>query len=350
MTGATGFVGRHVLEAVQARSTPPRRIVVLVRDPTSWHRMGWTATLDGVDTLKGSVTRPAAWATDPLLDGLNGIVHLAAVVRHSRRRAEEVYETNLEGTLGMVHLAATHRCRLVIVSTSGTVGCFRSAAESAGEDAPYCEREVARWPYYRSKILAEQQARGLAEELGVELVIVRPPILLGPGDHRFRSTGHLVRYLRGKLPFLIRGGMHFADVRDAARAVVRAVARRDARPVYHLPGTICSIEEFFALAEQVSGTPAPRVVLPHWAAWWLTMLSERLGLSMLPDPVVIEMASRYWAVHSNYAEAELDYRIRDGRETIADTIAWLRRHHPSLAPRTVGNDSANTPRRISASP
>src|SRR5207244_3482294 len=110
-------------------------------------------------------------------------------------------------------------------STSGAVGCFVRPGQSADEDAPYCERECAGWPYYRSKIEAERKARELARELGVELVIVRPPVLLGPEDHRLRSSAHLLRLLQGKLPFVIRGGMHFADVRDVAAAMVRVMIR-----------------------------------------------------------------------------------------------------------------------------
>ena len=308
--------------------------------------MDWTHKLNRVDTLVGSVTEPAPWSKEPLLDGLRGIFHLAAVVRHSRRDPEEVYRTNVDATLGIVRLAAAHRCRMVFVSTSGTVGCFRSPDDSADEEAPYCDDEVAGWPYYRSKILAEKRAQHLAEELGVELVIVRPPVLLGPGDHRFRSTSHLLRYLRGSLPFVIRGGVHFADVRDAACALVRAMELPQVRPVYHLPGTVCSVREFFALAEEVSGAPAPRLVLPFRPAWWLATLFERAGvvrgrpLDVLPDPVVIEMASRHWHVWSRYAADDLDYRSRDGRETLADTITWLRENHPSLAGRPVSNHSS----------
>ena len=76
--------------------------------------------------------------------------------------------------------AAERGCRLVFVSTSGTVGCFRDPAGSADEASPFCEAEVGGWPYYRSKIDAEREARRLADQLGVRLVIMRPPVLLGP--------------------------------------------------------------------------------------------------------------------------------------------------------------------------
>ena len=290
--------------------------------------MDWTATLD-VDTIVGSVTEPAAWTDAPALGGLRGVVHLAAVVRHSRRDADEVYRTNVHGTESMVRLAAAHRCRLVFVSTSGTVGCFRRPGAGADEHAPYCETDVSRWPYYASKIEAEKRARRLADQLGVQLVIIRPPILFGPGDHPFRTTAPLIRFLRRKLPFLIRGGMHFTDVRDAAAAIVRALEIATPQPVYHLPGHVMNIEAFFALMERVSGIRAPRVILPYPLAWGLASALKPLGI--VPDPALIEMASRHWGVTSRYATADLGYERRAGEETLADTVAWLRANHPALA-------------------
>lgn len=291
--------------------------------------MDWTAELDGVEVLEGSVTEPERWIENPLVERLGGVVHLAALVRHSRRGAAEVYRTNVDGTVALMRFAAAHRCRLVLASTSGTVGCFREPGASADDDAGYCDDEIARWPYYHSKLLAERRARCLADELDVDLVIVRPPVVLGPGDHKFRSTAHLIRFLERRLPFLIRGGMHFADVRDVASAMVRAAERRDVRHFYNLPGTACDIAEFFSLAQEISGLPAPRRLVSYRLAWWLATLLRPLGV--LPDPVVIEVASHYWNTTSRYAAADLGYVTRDPRDTLADTIAWLRANHPRLA-------------------
>ena len=330
VSGASGFLGRHLLEALRARD-PRSDVLALVRDAEAWRQASWTQKIGPIDTVEGSVTEPGTWADDERLKGLSGVFHLAAVIKHSRWDTRDVYETNVAGTLHMVRLAAAHGCRLVFLSTSGTVGCFRSPDEWADERSPYCESEVSSWPYYDSKIQAEREARHLAEELGVDLVIVRPPVLLGPGDHQLRSSSNVLRFLRRKLPFLIRGGMHFADVRDVAEAVLRAMALPRVRPVYHLPGTVCGIESFFGMLEQVSGVRAPRAVLPFRAAWLLAWTAQRLGvllrgepLRLLPDPVVVEMAARYWDVRSLYAADELAYKPRDGKATLADTVRWLR--------------------------
>lgn len=328
VTGASGFLGRHLLDEIQA-GPGQLRVLALVRNPEEWRGMEWTRQLTGVDTVAGSMIDANDWGEDPRLDGLAGIFHLAALVRHRRHGVEELRHTNVQGTAAMVRLAARQRCRMVFVSTSGTVGCFRDPVTRADEDSPFCEAEVAGWPYYASKIEAEREARRLAGELGVDLVIVRPPVLLGPGDHKFRSTGNVTRFLRGRLPFLVHGGMHFADVRDAARALARAMVRPGARPVYHLPGTASSIEEFFSLTGSIAGRKPPPLVLPYRVAWWLARLGAPLG--MLPDPVVIEMAAHFWGLRSRYAESELDYRSRPGADTLRDTVAWLRANHPALA-------------------
>ena len=331
LTGASGFAGRHLL-AVREMDEP---VLALLRDPAAWSREDWTSDLKNVDIVRGGVSGAQDWTAG--LPKLAGIFHFAALVRHSRRNADEVYATNVEGTLNMVRLAAAHGCRMVMLSTSGVVGCFASPDESADETAPFCEERVSSWPYYDSKIVAERRARLLADELGVELVFLRPPVLLGPGDHRFRSTSNILRMLRGKLPALIDGGMHFIDVRDAMPATWRAMRIPSARPVYHLAGCSTSIRGFFDMVEQVSGVRAPRLVLPQRLAHWIASLDEWLGVRLrgealhyFVDPVVVEMAACYWGLHSLYARDDLAYASRDPLETLQDTVDWLRENHPAF--------------------
>jgi nucleoside-diphosphate-sugar epimerase len=323
VTGASGFLGHHLLEAL-AREVPGRQRIALVRDETAWREAPHTGDLGPLQLAVGSVTDAAHWSDG--LPRLGGIFHLAAIVRHSRQGSEEMLRTNVEGCLAMVRLAAQHACRLVLLSTSGTVGCFRDDGIRADEEAEFCNTTIARWPYYVSKRRAEEACRALADELGVELTIIRPPVLLGPGDHRFRSTHNVMRALQGRLPFVVRGGMHFADVRDCAQALVRAMTCDDPRPIYHLPGTVCSIQEFFGMIEALSGVPGPRFVVPRVPARAAASLCARLGVNWVPDPVVVEMASHYWGTTSLYARDELDYHSRPGKETLSDTIAWLREH------------------------
>lgn len=331
LTGASGFAGRHLLGTREIGEP----VLALLRDPQAWSREDWTAELENVDLVRGGIGDTRDWSGG--LPRLAGIFHFAALVRHSRRNADEVYATNVEGTLNMVRLAAEHGCRMVMLSTSGVVGCFDNPDEVADETAPFCEDRVSGWPYYDSKIVAERRARQLADELGVELVFIRPPVLLGPGDHRFRSTSNILRMLRGKLPALIDGGMHFIDVRDAMQATWQAMRIPHVRPIYHFAGCSTSIREFFAMVEAVSGVRAPRLVLPQGLAHGIASLDEWLGVKLrgepfhfFVDPVVVEMAACYWGLSSLYARRELGYASRDPMATLQDTVDWIRAHHASF--------------------
>ena len=331
VTGATGFLGRHILQAVR-RAAPEARIVVLVRDAASWEKQPWRDETGDVEVVAGSLFRVEDWKNDPRLTGIDGIFHLAAIVKHTRSDPDEMVRTNVQGTLNMVRLAADKKCRLLFASSSGTVSCSGEPGRTPDEDAPYCEDLVREWPYYASKIRAEKEARALAEKLGVDLVIFRPPVLLGPGDHRFRSTAHLLRLLRNKLPFILQGEMHFVDVRDTADAMVRAMRHSNAHPIYHLRGTVCTLDEFFRMAAEQAGIKPSWKILPTRFLWYLARFNEASGLRLhvIPDPVVIELAAHHWGVGSRYAEADLDYRSRAPRETLADTVAWMRANHPDL--------------------
>jgi nucleoside-diphosphate-sugar epimerase len=78
--------------------------------------------------------------------------------------------------------------KVVYASSSGVVGCSLDSTFCATEDSPYCEEIAAHWPYYRGKIEAERDAISYAENYGVELMCMRPSMMWGPGDDRFRCT------------------------------------------------------------------------------------------------------------------------------------------------------------------
>lgn len=318
VTGATGFLARHLLPILPGA-------FALVRTRAAWDDLPHHREMGDAVPIVGNLDAPADWALSPTKIGT--IVHLAALVCHSRRGEKEVYRTNVDGTLAMVRLAAESRVRLVLVSTSGTVGCFSSPDEEADEGAPYCADAIRRWPYYDSKMRAEIEARRLAEQLGVELVVVRLPVLLGPGDHRGRSTSLAHRLATGRQSFAMAGGIAFSDVRDVAKGLAAVVSIRVPRRIYHLAGTSCSLAEFFRRCAALAGMCPPRLRLPKAVALPLAHLADGVAhivgrSSPLPDPVVVEMASRYWGFTSRWSH-ELGYVARPAEETLRDTIEWL---------------------------
>ncbi|AGC47371.1 NAD dependent epimerase/dehydratase family protein [Myxococcus stipitatus DSM 14675] len=306
VTGASGFLGRNLLELLGDDA------VALVRTPLEMK----------VPQVKGTPLEPDAWLSEA--KGVKVLVHSAGMVHHSRKHSEEMVRFNIDSSLAMVRAAKALDARLVLVSTSGTVGCFEHATIEADEHSLYAEALVGRWPYYLSKIRAEEQSRKLARQLGVEMTVVRPPVLLGPGDTLGRSTTNVARVLNGRLPFIPAGGIAFTDVRDVAQALANLSKKATWRDTYHLPGTALSLRTFFERVGEVAGIPVVQPDVPTFVVKGLAALGSRVPIKKLPDPVVLEMSMCHWGFKTLWSHEELDYRPRGHRQTLSDTVAWLR--------------------------
>ena len=327
VTGASGFLGRHLGAACATAGVP---VFGLRRTAESRAPVASAATAP-IRLVQGSVLEPEGWCEQPGLGEVGTIVHTAGVVVHSRRDADEMTQLNVEGTLQMVRTAHRLGARCVLVSTSGTVGCFRKHDLLADEHAPFAEATIGQWPYYASKVRAERDGRRLAEKLGVPFTVARLPVLLGPEDHARRSTSYVARLLESRLSFVPNGGMHFTDVRDVATALVTLAQQERMRGVYHFPGTHVPLAAFFRMVSEVSGqrveprhAPGPVLDGLATAAEHARRLSPVRLPTWMPDPVVLEMASHYWGLTTLWTGAELGYAPRLPRQTLADTVEWLR--------------------------
>src|SRR5258708_11982720 len=138
ITGATGFLGRHILKSLR-RAAPDARIVILAREPASWENQTWRNEVGDVDVITGSLFRIEDWKDDPRIARLDGVFHLPAIVRHTPSDPAEMIRANVDGTLGMVRLAAEKKSRLLFASTSGTVACSLKSEDPADEDARFCD-------------------------------------------------------------------------------------------------------------------------------------------------------------------------------------------------------------------
>lgn len=185
VTGARGFVGRRLLMYA--------------------HAHGWT-DLRGVSrTAGGGLYGIQSWSgiAEPELDGLfhhQGIppvvVHLAARAHILNDDATDPPAAFKEANVDLaveVARAAFQRgvVRFVFVSSIGAVGDATEAGEAFSEESP-CRPQS---DYGRAKWQAEQVLRGIAAEAGRELVIVRPPLVYGPGaPGNMRRLARLARY------------------------------------------------------------------------------------------------------------------------------------------------------------
>ncbi len=313
VTGASGFLGRHLVRALIERGD---RVRALVRkNPVE-------PLPPQAEVVHGDVLAPAT--LPPALEGADGVFHLAGrVLREGERDA--VYALHVDGTANVLRaMAEVEVPRMVLASTSGTVAVSKDPVVHA-DGAPHAEI-AAQWPYYHSKQYAETVAERLADRLDIELVTLRPSLLLGPDDFGHSSTDDVRRFLRGDFPVVPEGGVSFLDVRDCAATFARAMVLARPGERYLLGGANLTLRDFFTLVANIGDVDPPVAALPDrlWRAGVDALqLAGRLGWVERPDRVAMDMARPYWYCDRSRAVAELGHAPRSPIETLEDTVAWL---------------------------
>lgn len=345
VTGASGFLGKHLTAALCAEdagapASAGAGIRAVVRHPS--------LQLDrlGVQTLLGDVGQATVCAR--AVEGVETIYHLAGMVSRRDDDSGEMYRIHVDGTRTLLHAAAAAGVRrVVILSTSGTLAVSHDPEEVGTEDNPPRREIVARWPYYLSKIFQEETALEISHATGLDIVVLNPSLLLGPGDERASSTGDVEKVVRGRLPIIPRGGgVSFVDVRDVAQACIAAMQRGRTRERYLLGAANMSLESFLGRVARLAGRPAPR---PWASTESLLRLGKLLdgvgslwGASSALDRQSLEMAQCGWYVDSSKATRELGFSPRDPQATLYDTVRDIEQRH-NLRPRTRDDAVAPSP-------
>jgi len=188
VTGATGFVGRPLCEKLQTTNNLVRG-AVRIAEPT--------ATLPkGVEIAHIETIGPATDWTQALT-GVDLVVHLAARVHVMEDTSEDPLESYRE-----VNVAGTERLARQAVACGVRRMVFISTVKVHGEenDKSYTEVDLLapEDPYGVSKMEAEKALGHVAEETDLEVVIIRPPLVYGPGvKANFR---HLLEIVRRGIP------------------------------------------------------------------------------------------------------------------------------------------------------
>ncbi len=316
VTGATGFLGSHLIPLLLREGEPVR---ALCRQPAP------ELSAKGVEVVVGDVVSGAG--LNVALAGVGRVFHLAGRVSRDPDAAASLQRVHVDGTRTLAEVARRAGVeRILLVSTSGTMAVSRDPDPECDETASVPIELIGGWPYYRSKWLQERTLLAAAGS-DMEVVVVNPSLLLGPGDERLSSTGDVLRFLSGQVSVIPPGGLNFVDVRDAAAGALAAMAKGRNGQRYLLGGHNWSFADFFARLGEVSGSPAPRVRLPRGLYTAGALLTEEVARQIGREPAVDrisrEMAACYWYFSSEKATRELGHEPRDGRVTLLETVRWL---------------------------
>ncbi len=322
VTGGTGFVGSHAVEALLAAGHDVR---LLVRDPARLAPALDPLEVDAPeDLVTGDVTDPAA--IEALLEGCDAVVHSASVYSLDTRDAARIRATNVDGTRLVIESA--RRLGLDPIVHISSVAALIPAQEPLTATSPTSDGGGI---YGQSKAESELVARAHQAE-AAPVVSVMPAGVWGPHDPHFGESARIASdFLRGQTRTLPRhASLSIVDVRDVAAVIAGTIETGQGPRSYLAAPHHVPLSELFRRLGELCGRNIRFVNLPNATiSASVAPLGplQRILPFRLPIPAEGVRMSMSWPPgDSSPAAEEFDIRWRPLEETLADTVTAMVQH------------------------
>ena len=324
VTGSTGFIGAHLCRALLEKGYSVR----------AFHRPSSSLTLiEGLDVehVEGDLTRPESLL--PAIQGVDAVFHTASMMGSRSRQRSRLYTTTVEGTRYVLQAARLSGVQRVIYTSS-------VAALGIPEPSPTCTPSAGLllnenhtwnaapdfWPYGYHKYQAEQEVQRAVAQ-GLDVVIVNPPQVIGPGDLHRQARSLVVQIAAKKLPFLIRMGINVVHVTDVVAGHLAALEHGQCGARYILGGHNLPMADYAAQIATAAGVEPPAITLSNGVARRLPAIIKLVNrfVNIPIDPSQLRLSGRCLYYDTRRAQSELHMGEPIALETaINETLEWFR--------------------------
>lgn len=314
ITGGTGFIGSHLVEAICARGQPLRCLIrrdSLKRHPSS---LPAEAEIAFGDLVSGEGLQDA-------LEGADTVIHLAGVTK--ALATSDFYSGNARATENLARAVAGREVRLVHVSSLSAIGPSIDGAPVSDDAEPHPITH-----YGRSKLEGERIVRALVPDA----VIVRPAVVYGPRDtdvlEMFKSIGKgMVLEISGGARWF--QAIYVKDLADGLLAAARA-PQAGGRAYFLAHAKAVSWSELNFTAARIMGKrtrvlriPAPLAYAVGGFAEVYSRLTGKPGI--VSREKVREAQCSHWTCDTRRAAQELGFEAQTPLELgLAQTLAWYK--------------------------
>lgn len=316
LTGASGFIGSHLLEQLIERGDDVR--VLLLKG----------SNLKNIEKFKP----PAAdWFYGDLLDpesitkalkGCDRVYHLAGLVSTRPRDKKKIWDINYTAAINLFSACEKTKIKKIVYLASIFALGGGTRESPANEEMEYNLGDM-KIPYFMAKRRAEVESYEFLRR-GLPIVYVYPTFCVGPGDIFLSSGAAIVNFLKGRLPAYVKGGINVIDVRDAANALILGMEKGKVGRKYLAGDHDLEFGEYLRILGEVCGRRPPRLIIPVSVSKIAGLVMERLFKEPPVDYASALIAGCYWYYDSSRARSELGLKGRPIRETFRDAVNWFR--------------------------
>ena len=316
VTGATGFIGRHLVEALVERGYNVR---CLVRKNSDF---GYLSNL-GVELVYGDITDKPSLLN--AVQDITSVFHLAGIIGKWGVPEETYWNIHVLGTEFLLDCCIEKKVkRFIYCSSAGVLGPIKKPL--ANEDHPYNPSNIY------EKVKAEAEKKVLNCKAKLDVTVIRPEFVYGPGDLHVLKMFNAVQ--KGKF-YIIGNGeslLHPTYVDDLIYCFLRCLENKNTiGEVYLVVGeTPVKVKDLVRIIAEELGVSPPKVRFPRSVAFMLAYLSEFLGRVFDFSPPLTLSQVKFFTQHRAFdgskAKSDFGYEPIELRQGVKQAICWYRQN------------------------
>ncbi|MBL7891597.1 MAG: NAD-dependent epimerase/dehydratase family protein [Bacteroidia bacterium] len=322
VTGGTGLLGTHVLyellksgKQVRALKRPGSDLLQVIRT-FSYYTSAPEQLFSKVQWVEGDLDD--IYSLLEAMEGVDEVYHCAAIVSFDPKDVQAILKVNIEGTTNVVNAAIEKKikkfCHVSSIAAIGT-------SEGSITEETYWKSSPDNSIYSISKYGAEREVWRAAEE-GLNVVVVNPSVIIGPGDWKGVGT-KMFRTAYNGLLFYTDGVTGFVDARDVAGVMVRLMESKICGQRFIVSSENIGFRKFFELACACFKKPLPSVkagALLSGIAWRIEKFKSAIsGYSPLITKETARAAHKTKYYSNDKVKKALNYNFIPVDESIRET-------------------------------
>jgi len=315
VTGATGHIGTALVKELY-EAGHELKLIVLPNDDIRHVEPYGTVVYGNILDASFLHKEFAGW---------DRVFHLAGIVEIGSGKKKLLWKVNVEGTKNVVDACVDCGIKRLVYTSSvhaipelpkGTIQRETEAFDPSLVKGHYAKTKAAATAYVLSK-------RDV-----LDVVVVHPSGVIGPGDYKLSNVSQMfIDFLMGRLTAYLKGGYNFVDVRDLAMGMKNASDRGRRGECYVLSGSEITVKQLLDALAKYSGRKRIRTKLAFWFILAMSYFAEAYYLIAKQKPLFTHYS--IVVLHSNYAfdnakaKSELGFETRPIEQTIQDTLTFV---------------------------
>ena len=314
VTGADGLLGSNLVRLLINRG---HDISVFL------HPSSKSTTLNGLNIKRFTGDILDIKSIESVIEGVEYIIHVAAITNIWPSRSEYVNKVNIEGTQNMIDLALKHKIkRFIYIGSASSVN-----AEGDSNDGSFPGAKFG-LDYIDSKYHALNLIIKATNDRELPAIAILPTYMIGPYDSLPSSGKMILAISKGKLKFYSGGGRNVVSVNDVAIAIANSLTMGQIGKFYVAGGENLTYKSLFYKVSKTVGQKEPKIKIPNFAIKSIGHLGSFIGNTfkiepMISYPMALISCEKQFTISTD-AIAELEMPQTPIEEAIGECYNWFK--------------------------